>query len=35
MRESSPVIADALKSGSLQVLAAHYDLANGKVALLN
>ncbi len=35
MRESSPVIADALKSGSLQVVAAYYDLANGKVALLN
>jgi carbonic anhydrase len=35
MRESSPVIADALKSGSLQVVAAYYDLANGKVALLD
>jgi carbonic anhydrase len=35
LRESSPVVADALKAGSLEVVAAYYDLATGKVALLN
>jgi carbonic anhydrase len=35
LRTSSPVIADALKAGSLQVVAAYYDLATGKVQLLN
>ena len=35
LRESSPVVADALKTGSLQVVAAYYDLATGKVTLLD
>ena len=35
LRDSSPVIADAIKAGSLQVVAAYYDLASGKVALLD
>ena len=35
LRTSSPVIADAMKSGSLQVVAAYYDLATGKVQLLD
>ncbi len=34
LRESSPVIADALKAKQLQVVAAYYDLASGKVSLL-
>jgi carbonic anhydrase len=33
--DSSPVIASALKDGKLRVVAAYYDLASGKVALLN
>ena len=33
--DSSPVIANAVKDGTLKVVAAHYDLANGKVALLD
>lgn len=35
LRTSSPVIADAMKAGSLQVVAAYYDLATGKVQLLD
>ena len=35
LRTSSPVIAEALKAGSLSVVAAYYDLATGKVQLLN
>ena len=34
LRESSPVIAAALKGGTLEVVAAYYDLASGKVSLL-
>lgn len=34
MKESSPVIADAIKGGTLKVVAAYYDLASGKVTLL-
>ncbi len=32
---SSPVIADMIKQGALKVVAAYYDLATGKVALLS
>jgi carbonic anhydrase len=35
LRESSPVIAEALKKKQLKVVAAHYDLASGKVHLLD
>lgn len=35
LRDSSPVVADAMKAGNLQVVAAYYDLATGKVALLD
>jgi carbonic anhydrase len=35
LRESSPVIADALKKDQLKVVAAYYDLASGKVRLLD
>jgi carbonic anhydrase len=34
LRESSPVIATAIKDGTLKVVAAYYELASGKVALL-
>ncbi|MGH6941158.1 carbonic anhydrase [Hypericibacter sp.] len=34
LKESSPVIADAIKGGTLKVVAAYYDLASGQVALL-
>jgi carbonic anhydrase len=33
--ESSPVIASAIKDAKLKVVAAYYDLASGKVALLD
>lgn len=35
LRESSPVIADAIKQNQLTVVAAFYDLASGKVSLLS
>lgn len=35
LRDSSPVIADAMKAGSLKVVAAYYDLATGKVQVLD
>jgi carbonic anhydrase len=35
LRESSPVIADALKKSQLRVVAAYYDLASGKVSVLD
>lgn len=34
LRESSPVIAEAIKNNQLTVVAAFYDLASGKVSLL-
>lgn len=34
LRESSPVIADALKQNQLKVVAAYYDLATGNVTVL-
>jgi carbonic anhydrase len=34
LRESSPVIAEALQQGTLRVVASHYDLASGKVTVL-
>lgn len=34
LKESSPVIAGAIKDGKLDVVAGYYDLASGKVALL-
>jgi carbonic anhydrase len=34
LKESSPVIADAIKGGTLKVVAAYYDLASGQVTLL-
>lgn len=34
LRESSPVIAKAIKDGKLKVVAAYYDLASGKVTEL-
>lgn len=34
LRESSPVIAEAVKKDQLKVVAAYYDLASGKVSLL-
>jgi len=33
--DSSPVVASAIKDGKLKVVAAYYDLANGKVELLD
>jgi carbonic anhydrase len=33
--DSSPVVASAIKDGKLKVVAAYYDLTNGKVALLD
>jgi carbonic anhydrase len=35
LSDSSPVIASAVKDAKLKVVAAHYDLASGKVALLD
>lgn len=35
LRESSPVIAGAVKSNELRVVAAYYDLASGRVSLLD
>lgn len=35
LRDSSPVIADAIKQKQLTVVAAFYDLASGKVSLLS
>jgi carbonic anhydrase len=35
LRESSPVIAEALRNNQLKVVAAYYDLASGKVSLLD
>jgi carbonic anhydrase len=35
LRESSPVIAGAVKSNGLRVVAAYYDLASGRVSLLD
>ena len=35
LRDSSPVVAAAVKAGTLSVVAAYYDLANGKVTLLD
>jgi carbonic anhydrase len=35
LRDSSPVIASALKDAKLRVVAAHYELASGKVELLD
>ena len=34
LKDSSPVVASAVKDGKLSVVAAYYDLASGKVALL-
>ena len=34
LNDSSPVVASAVKDGKLSVVAAYYDLASGKVALL-
>ena len=34
LRSASPVLAGAVASGKLQVVAAYYDLASGKVSLL-
>ncbi len=34
LTDSSPVVASAVKDGTLSVVAAYYDLAGGKVALL-
>jgi carbonic anhydrase len=35
LRESSPVVADAIKQNTLRVVASVYDLASGKVTLLS
>jgi carbonic anhydrase len=35
LRESSPVIAKAMKAGAVKVTAAYYDLRSGKVTLLD
>lgn len=35
LRDSSPVLADLVKKGELLVVAAHYELATGKVTLLS
>jgi carbonic anhydrase len=35
LRESSPVLAEAVKQGKLKVVAGFYDIATGKVALLD
>jgi carbonic anhydrase len=34
LREASPIVADAIKAGTLSVVAAYYDLISGKVAIL-
>jgi carbonic anhydrase len=34
LRESSPIIADAIKTETVRVVAAYYDLASGNVAIL-
>lgn len=34
LRTASPVVADLMKQGKLKVVAAHYDIGNGRVALL-
>ena len=35
LKEASPVLADFVKQGKLKVVASYYDLATGKVALLD
>jgi carbonic anhydrase len=35
LRESSPVIAEAIQQGNLKVVASNYDLATGAVTMLN
>jgi carbonic anhydrase len=35
LRESSPVIAEAIQKGSLRVVASHYDLGSGTVTALD
>jgi carbonic anhydrase len=35
LNDSSPVVARAIKDGKLKIVAAYYDLATGKVALLD
>jgi carbonic anhydrase len=35
LRQSSPVLADQIKQNQLKIVAAYYDLASGKVTLLN
>ena len=35
LKDSSPVIASAVKDGKLKVVAAYYDLTDGKVTLLD
>jgi hypothetical protein len=34
LRQSSPVLAEQFKQNHLKILAAYYDLASGKVTLL-
>jgi len=35
LRQSSPVLADQIKQNQLKIVAGYYDLASGKVSLLN
>jgi len=35
LAEASPVLAEAIKAGTLKVVASHYDLVSGKVILLS
>jgi carbonic anhydrase len=35
LRESSPVIAEAIQKGTLRVVASHYDLGTGTVTALD
>jgi carbonic anhydrase len=35
LRQSSPVLAERLKQSQLKILAAYYDLASGKVTILD
>jgi len=34
LRQSSPVLAEQIKKNQLQIVAAYYDLATGKVSML-
>jgi len=35
LRQASPVLAEQIKKNQLQIVAAYYDLATGKVSMLS